>query len=108
MKQALIDRCHQELQQFCRTIDALDFRFQNTKKQALWRFFTSASQVEVVYEKKGTLLHAPSLLYARIYPLKGEVLFLHPHEMRCIAGLPLVTPYGGKPILLESDRDLPQ
>ncbi len=91
--QAMIDACDTQVRQFCLRIDALELTVHPDKKQVLWRLTTHLSQLELVYVISGTVTHAPSLLYARIYPFKNDAFSLLLHELRETCGLPLSGTY---------------
>ncbi len=85
-QQPLSDICDAQIRCFCSQTDALDLSVQEDKHTVLWQITTMMSRLDIVYLKKGTFLHAPSTLYARIFLYKNDTFFLLLHEMQQLCG----------------------
>lgn len=89
----IIVECGNAVKSFCNKINALDFNMQQNKKQAVWQITDKMSKIEIVFLRKESVLHAPSVLYARIFPNKNDHFFLMPHEISVFEFDSSVKPY---------------
>ncbi len=79
--EALVSVCDRELRRFYEAIDGLQLETREDKKCAIWQMTAKLFKLEFVYLKKGGIMHAPSVLYTRIYPRKNDTMFFLPHEL---------------------------
>ncbi len=90
---SLITTCNDRIIKFYEEISAFDIKTKENKKQAVWEIIHNLSKIEIVYLKKGSVMHAPSVLYARIYPNKNDYFFFLTHELNILDTNSLSKPY---------------